>query len=250
MIYLHDGGFDGFLTCVYHHYYTEKATGIYPSKSYQLQLFEEVKFIETDKTLADKVHEAMADKFTEHMYSNVYHTFLSAEYHKDAYLLAYIQLAFRHGANTERLRSVDTVYRVQKIGRRVGFEKHRFLGLLRFSDIGHCLYARFEPDNNLLPLLGDHFVDRFKKERFIIHDARRKMAVIGYEGDWMVTDFDRIVQDNLLEEEILFRTLWKEYFEAIGIEGRKNLKLQQSFVPLKYRKHILEFHTQPRDTSL
>jgi len=175
------------------------------------------------------------------MYSNVYHTFLSDEYHKDFYLLDYMKLAFKYGLNTERLRSVDAIYRVQKIGRRVGFEKHRFLGLLRFSDIGTCLYAHFEPDNNIVTLMADHFADRFKEERFIIHDVGRKTAVIGYHGNWIVTDFDRVIKDDLLKEEVFFRTLWKEYFDAIGIEGRKNLKLQQSFVPLKYRKHIIEF---------
>ena len=26
--YLYDGTFEGILTCIYHHYYTDKATGI------------------------------------------------------------------------------------------------------------------------------------------------------------------------------------------------------------------------------
>ena len=242
MIYLHDGEFDGFLTCVYHHYYSGKANGIYPSSSYEPVLLEEVRFIDTDQGKADRVHDAIIEKFTEHMYANVYHTFLSNEYDKDTYLLAYLEIAFKQGANTERLRSLDAIYRVQKIGRQVGFEKHRFLGLLRFSDLGSCLYAAFEPDHNIISLLGDHFADRFKEERFIIHDVARKKAVIGYQGSWLLTDFDRVIEEDHLEEELFFRALWKRYFDAIGIEGRRNLKLQQSFVPLKYRKHILEFN--------
>lgn len=241
MVYLHDGTFDGFLTCVYNHYYERKVVGIYESSTYQPVLLEEVKFVTLDKDKANKVHSAMVEKFSEYMYSNVYHTFLSNEYDKDTWLLKYLEIAFVQGYNTERLRSVDEIFRVQKISRKVGFEKHRFLGLLRFTDIGSCLYARFEPDHNILTLLADHFSDRFKEERFIIHDVKRKIAVIGYMGNWMVTDFDRVMDEDLLDEEVFFRALWKEYFEAIGIEGRKNLKLQQSFVPLKYRKYLTEF---------
>lgn len=241
MVYLYEGDFDGFLTCIYHHYYTAQVDGIYESTLYQPQLLTEVKFIETDPEKAGIVHDAIIDKFTEYMYSNLYHTFLSNEYHKDTYLLEYLKLAFRLGVNTERLRSNDTIFRVQKIGRQVGFEKHRFMGLIRFSDIGTCLYAHFQPDHNIVTLLADHFSDRLKEERFILHDVGRKTAVIGFKGEWILTDFDRIIRDDLMKEEVFFRTLWREYFNAVGIEGRRNPKLQQSFVPLKYRKHLVEF---------
>ena len=33
--YLYDGTFEGFLTCVYHHYYTEPAAGICLKEEYQ-----------------------------------------------------------------------------------------------------------------------------------------------------------------------------------------------------------------------
>ena len=43
--YLYDGTFEGFLTCVYHHYYTEQAAGICLKAEYQSSLlggFQEV----------------------------------------------------------------------------------------------------------------------------------------------------------------------------------------------------------------
>ena len=36
--YLYDGTFEGFLTCVYHHYYTEQAAGICLKEEYQSSL--------------------------------------------------------------------------------------------------------------------------------------------------------------------------------------------------------------------
>lgn len=241
MYYLYDGEFDGFLTCVYNHYYEEEANGIYESSRYQPVLFEEVRYVDTDHDKSDKVHQAMISKFSQKMYFDVYNTFLSNEYEKDTMILAYLKIAFKHGENADRMRSVDEVYKVQKIGRQVGFEKHRFLGLLRFADLGDYLYAKFEPDHNIVTLMADHFADRYKNEKFVIHDVKRSIAVIGYQGKWLLTDFNQTIDENVLREEVFFRALWKEYFHRIGIEGRKNPKLQQSFVPLKYRTHILEF---------
>ena len=41
MFYLYDGSFDGFLCCVYAHYYQERADGIRIQGSEQMQLFYE-----------------------------------------------------------------------------------------------------------------------------------------------------------------------------------------------------------------
>lgn len=205
MHYLHDGEFDGFLTCVYKHYYEEEADGIYEAKRYQPVLLEEVKFVETNHEQSDTVHKAMIDQFSEVMYFNVYHTFfLSNDYEKDTLLLNYLKIAFKRGRDTDRMRSIDEIYQVQKIGRQVGMEKHRFLGLLRFTDVGEYLYAKFEPDHNIVTLLADHFSDRFKEEKFVIHDVKRSIAVIGYEGRWILTDFNHIIDDELLREEVFF----------------------------------------------
>lgn len=241
MVYLYEGEFDGFLTCIYRHYYEEAAEGIYEAKVYEPRLLEEAVYIKTNHEEADCVHKAMISKFSEEMYSNLYNTFLSNEYEKDTLLLNYLKVAFKHGRNTDRMRSVDQVYAVQKIGRQVGSEQHRFLGLLRFSDLGEYLYAKFEPDHNIVTLLAEHFADRFRDEKFVIHDVKRSIAVIGYEGRWLLTDFNQVIDEEVLGEEVFFRALWQEYFDKIGIEGRKNVLLQQSFVPLKYRKHIVEF---------
>lgn len=241
MYYLHDGELDGFLTCIYEHYYVLEAEGIYEAKKYERVLFEEARYMETNTEKSDIVHQAMIDQFSEAMYSNVYHTFLSNDYEKDTMLLNYLKIAFKCGRDTDRMRSVDEVYKVQKMGRQVGFEKHRFYGLLRFSDMGDYLYAKFEPDHNIVTLMADHFADRFKDERFVIHDVKRKIAVIGYDGQWLLTDFTHNMDGEMLAEELFFRDLWHQYFDSIGIEDRKNLKLQQSFVPLKYRKHLVEF---------
>lgn len=241
MHYIYDGEFDGFLTCIYKHYYSDKAAGIYSEKTYRPNLLDKSYKVITNQQQAEKVHKAMVKQFSWKMYADIHRTFLSNYYEKDSYLLEYLKIAFKEGEKTDHMRSLEAVYQVQKIGRQVGFEQHRFFGLLRFSQLGNCLYAKFKPDHDILSLLGPHFSDRLGKEKFIIHDIKRERAVVGQNGDWFLTDMVERPEQMLSKNEECIQDLWQTYFEHIGIEGRKNKQLQQSFVPLKYREYITEF---------
>ncbi|PKM93955.1 MAG: hypothetical protein CVU84_13685 [Firmicutes bacterium HGW-Firmicutes-1] len=246
MIYLHDGLFDGFLTCIYQHYYGQKASGIFDVNMYTPCLFDEVIAIETDTEKARKVYDSIFAKLSEEVYWTVFYTFLSNNPNKDCYLLQYLITAFKMGQSICLLHSHDVTYPVKRLSKKVMGESHRFLGILRFSDVGNCLYARIEPENDILMLLSDHFVDRFKNERFIIHDIKRGKAIISNQGQWVITDFELNEKIIYGEKELLFQGLWKKYFQSIGIESRINPKLQQQFVPLKYRKHVVEFHSDSK----
>lgn len=241
MIYLHDGHFDGFLTCIYEHYYTQKVIGIYPQSEYLPTLFDDAIFIKTDNHKAQKVYNALLDQLKEEIYWDIFYTFLSNEPNKDCYLLSYIVVAFKMGRDIYKLHTHEVTYPIKRISKRVMGERHRYLGILRFSDAGHCLYAPFEPENDILMTLSDHFVDRFKNERFIIHDIKRKKAMISNLGEWLITDFELKETLPASERELYFQGLWKSYFESIAIEARENKKLQRQFVPLKVRAHIVEF---------
>jgi len=247
MIYLYDGTYYGLLTCIYNHYYQEAVSEIYSISNYMGSLIDASKFIETKEAKAEKVERAIRDKFTPVGYRDMYQAFLSDEVYKDCYILSYIINGFTIGAAIDRLYSAPYVIKVRELSRRVGFEAHRFKGLLRFIDKKAFLYASFEPDNDILALIGDHFADRYLNERIIIHDLKRQKALVAYGGKWMLHDIETehilkmIGQEEVDQTEELLQVLWKGYFDHIGIEGRRNLQLQQSFVPLKYRKHILEF---------
>lgn len=241
MIYLYDGLFDGFLTCIYEHYYGQKADGIFSEEVYEPCLFEEVIKIETDVIKARKVYNSLLEKLSEEEYWNIFYAFLSNDPNKDCYLLRYLIVAFKMGSKIQCLHAHEATYPIMKLKGLVSRERHRFLGLLRFSDVGHCLYAPFEPDNDILMSLADHFVDRYKNERFIIHDIKRKKAIISNLGEWLITDFELDAPVAYSEGELFFQELWKQYFNSVGIESRKNKRLQQQFVPLKYRKNIIEF---------
>lgn len=266
MIYVYDNTFYGMLTAVYYHYYEKKADQIFADAKFGGHLVDEIRYIETHSIYAEKVEKAMYKKLSREGYLSMYRTFLSSEENKDTYILKYLEKGFKLGEKIDRLYADPDVIHIRELSKKVGFEAHRFLGLLRFEQKFNYLYGRYEPDHDITELIAQHFADRLKNEMFIIHDAKRKKMMFSNQGKWYIEQSNKVeVMERLLREEqaekkvmyneedyqrgslghiseeAMIQALWKKYFERIGIEGRKNLKLQQSFVPLKYRKNILEF---------
>jgi probable DNA metabolism protein len=177
MDYLYDGSFEGFLTAIYRHYYQEKAEGIYPEARYQYSLITNSHFVETDAALASKVYAAIQNKISGEALEKIFYVFLSSQPQKENLLLKYIILGFHLGSKINDYHTHPDVLPVMEIARKVSFEAHRFLGLLRFAEARGYLYAVFEPDHDILVLIADHFADRLAKENFIIHDRDRKSVV-------------------------------------------------------------------------
>ena len=73
MDYLYDGSFEGFLCCVYLHYYEEKASGIYVQTSYQNKLFQPCKIVDTDYERAERGYEAIESKISSRALKRVYY---------------------------------------------------------------------------------------------------------------------------------------------------------------------------------
>ena len=283
MNYLYDESFEGFLTCVYHHWYTEKAEGIFSERLYQLDLCRYAMTVETDEGKASRVLDAVTEKISKWDARRVYQAFCSNEPEKEMKLLRYIALGFRKGPKIRLMHGDPVVKAVEAAERRVGVETHRLTGLIRFSEVRNAgdgsllLYAKIEPDNDVLEFFADHFADRFKSEPIIIHDLRRGKAlfafgrkweiaallpgVIGGEGSGRVCDTGtgslRSARDGggmdsvgagpapLLEysgREQGYSALWKQYFEVMATKERVNPRCQRQFMPTRYHKHLTELN--------
>lgn len=253
--YLYDGTFFGFLTAIYHHYYKEKAAGIYPADRYQSSLLHPSYTIETNAEQAERVYEAIGKKISEEALKRVFYVFLSNHPDKDNIALRYLLLGFRLGGKISNLHSHPVVLDAQTLSKKVSFEVHRLTGLVRFSAIKHgvvagekeILYAHIEPDHDVLELLGEHFTDRFRNDPFILHDIRREKGLFYQNGEWVISPLERKVFSNLPEEEREYRRLWQLYFNAIAIEQRANSRCQRNFMPVRYWKHLTEMKV-PFDT--
>lgn len=257
MDYLYDGTFEGLLCCVYAHYYEAKAEGIFTREVYQQDMLREFTIIETDGTKATRVYEAIRDKISAETLRRVYAVYLSSEANREMKILNYVTLGFRMGHRVNLLHAAAAVFDVQQAEQKVYAEKHRYLGILRFSVIRadrsrelapgvqeqgrEVLYARLEPDHDIVELMAPHFADRYKNDPFILHDIGREKAVFAQGGHWYVSELGREAWTELAPGELEYRKLWKQYFETIAIKERTNPACQKRCMPVRYWKHLTEF---------
>mgnify|MGYP000877807060 FL=1 len=241
MDYLYDGTFEGLMTCIYYHYKKGKATGIYVISNYQQSIVYQSEIVETDILKAKIVSDAINRLISKEAYVHVYYCYLSNDAEKENLILDFLIFAFKYGRNTMNFYTHGKVLPINEIYKRVAREEHRVLGILRFSDIGGILYAKYSPDNDISILLADHFADRYKHEKFIIYDEKRKKVVVYANDNWEIKENINIDDIEFSIKETMIQKLWKQYFTDLAIKERKNINLQFQFVPSRYRKNMTEF---------
>ncbi|HOL20225.1 MAG TPA: TIGR03915 family putative DNA repair protein [Candidatus Hydrogenedens sp.] len=134
-----------------------------------------------------------------------------------------------------------SVYNILRIARQVQRQIHKLQGLLRFKEIeGDYLYASFSSDFDVIVPLTLYFSQRLNTERIILHDTKRHKAMYAEHGKLYTIQVNgKLPADT--PEEVYFQTLWRQYFETVSIEQRKNKKLQKQNVPLKFQSWVSEF---------
>lgn len=242
MDYLYDGTFEGLMTCIFYHYKKEKSSGIFELSSYQQSIMNDFEIIKTDYEKAKLVCDAINNKISREAYINIYYCYLSDNINKEKIILDFLVFAFKYGKDTMNFFSHDKVLPINEIYLKVAKEVHRFLGILRFSDVDGILYSKFSPDNDILILLVEHFADRYKYEKFIIHDEKRKKVVAYANEKWEIKEVPNPINIEYSNNEKMIQNLWKQYFTDLAIKERTNINLQFQFVPSRYRKNMVEFH--------
>ena len=244
MDYLYDKTFDGFLCCVYNHYYLEKATGIFPSSSYQQSLLNKCFTVVTDEGHAKRVYNAIKDKISIHDIKRIYRAFHTDTKDMEMKLLNYIILAFKNGSKIRLLHGNQIVIDVQEAEQKLGREVHRLCGLVRFSVIcegeNEILFSTIDADNDVLQFLAPHFTDRFHKSAFIIHDQKRNKSLVSFNREWYISDELDLSSIKYAASEEEYRKLWRRYFEIMAIKERINPKCQKNFMPVRYWKNLTE----------
>ncbi len=161
---------------------------------------------------------------------------------------------FRQGKEVMRNFADPDVLTVTQIARRVMHEAHRMMQFVRFQKAKDGTYlAVISPDHNVLPLVIDHFHDRFNDQPWLIYDAHRHY---GYHYDGQtppirVTFEDeasvpfslsdgKLSDDLLSSDDHLLQDLWRTYFKAICIRERMNPRKQLNDMPRRYWKYLTE----------
>ena len=255
LVYTFDQTLDGVLSAVFDAYFRHQQPDMLIGEGEQMPLFcEETWQVVTTEEKASRVWAGLEKHVSKEALKLLMVSWLSEEKALSTPLFHYIYKVFgTKGASIERNFSDPDVLYVTNTARRVMHEQLRMKQFIRFQKAKDGTYlAVVSPDNDVLPLITDHFQDRFNDQPWLIYDARRRY---GYYYDGKVVtritftddttlpfslDDGKLHEELLSENDQLFQDLWRTYFKAICIKERMNPKKQLSDMPRRYWKYMTE----------
>lgn len=173
----------------------------------------------------------------------LFYLYLSNEKNKENIMYYFYLNALRYKDTILKRRNLNCVTEANRIIKYVKGENHKFKGFVRFKELNSkILYSEINPTNNILPILSIHFKNRLKEECWIIKDVNRNIYALYDKKAIQIVNVEKIPLnvENLSNTEIEMETMWKTFYNTIGIEERKNNRCRMNFMPKKYWKYILE----------
>jgi len=241
VVYHYDGSFDGLLCCVFESYdKKEIPIDIVLPDTSQPQLFSG-KSIPTDVQKARRVMASIPQKIGPAALNYVRHAFLTCLAQKELYILQFLRLGYHHGPSAMNMLTNNIVNTIDKAVKHLNRESHLLKGFLRFSIFNNVLVGEIAPKNFVLPLLTQHFCERYPQERFLIHDKTHGMGLIYQPYQSAVIPIATLEMPEADEEEQGFRELWRVFYDTIAIQERHNPECRRSHMPMRYWKYMTEF---------
>ncbi len=245
-ILLYDGSFEGLLCCVFKIY--EQKLKIFRVQQYSeplIDLFAEKIEIVTEKTKAERVWAGIMRKASQRSIQRIFYSYLAEIRGEEHNIIRYIQYLIDSKKNIEENLSHPVVQRMDDVVKMVNRERHRMKAFVRFELLKDGIYySSIEPDFNVLPLIKDHFKNRYADQKWIIYDVKRNYGLYYdfREVEQMSLDVSpKATSENIFqEEEVLYQELWKGYFKHTNIESRKNTALHVRHVPKRYWSRLTE----------
>lgn len=246
---LYDGSYEGWLTAVFEVYeYKLKDVVFAKEEISNTLLFSEIQLVITDNAKANRVLNGLEQRLSHHGFNNLYFAFLSEMDQIEEILFRFVQYVFSSPMNIEGDLSRNEVLNVKKAAHLTGKESHRMKAFVRFKlTKDNLYYAIIEPDCDVLPLIEQHFKNRYADQRWLIYDSKRKYGIY-YDLENVSTvemQFESNPSSSSLaeindENEEFFENLWRNYFKSVNIESRKNTKLHIKHMPKRYWKNLTE----------
>ncbi len=254
IVYTFDGTMDGLLTAVFDAYSLHQQPEQLLAEGDALPLFCDYTYqVTTDEEKARRVWSGLEKRLSREAMKLISVSWLSDLKELNTPLFQYICKVFRMGDISRNYADTD-VLTVTNIARRVMHEQLRMKQFIRFQKAKDGTYlAVVSPDHNVLPLIIDHFEDRFNDQPWLIYDAKRHFGYY-YDGD---AEAVRITFENesavpfnlsngklddavISSDDQLLQDLWRTYFKAICIKERLNPRKQLNDMPRRYWKYMTE----------
>ena len=254
MVYIFDGTMDGLLTAVFDAFALHEQPETLLTEGEALPLFcERTQTVHTDEEKARRVWTGLEKILSREAMKLISVSWLSELKELNGHLFRYICKVFTAGKGIERHFADPDVLAVTNIARKVLHEQLRMKQFIRFQKAKDGTYLGVvSPDHNVLPLIIDHFQDRFNDQPWLIYDAKRHYG-FNYDGKTVIRitfEDEAAVPFNLangkLDDSVmssddqLLQDLWRTYFKAICIRERMNPRKQLNDMPRRYWKYMTE----------
>ena len=224
-------------------------------EGYQPELFMEYQGVEPDMEKADKVFRTLEQKMYREDFEALYRAVLSADEQKADSIYKMIVLALHNRRklihNLEHL----VISHIFRNARKTANEAAHYREFLRFRELENgSLFSVLAPQAQILPLIGEHFADRFPMENFMIYDRTHHAMLLHPAGQsWLIYDgIEDFSEEALLlsEKEKEMSRGWRIFFDTVAIKERKNQKLQQQLMPGKFRRYVTEAFEKEEKSAL
>ena len=256
-IYVFDGTMDGLLTAVFDAFLLKEQPEQLLAEGDALPLFcDHTYHVSTDEEKARRVWAGLEKKLSREALRLISVSWLSELRELNTPLFLYICKVFRQGDISRNFADAN-VLAVTNIARRVLHEQLRMKQFIRFQKAKDGTYLGVvSPDHNVLPIITDHFQDRFNDQPWLIYDAKRRYGyyydptngasqatrITFTEDTTLPFDLEtgKLSDELLSENDQLFQELWRTYFKAICIRERLNPRKQLNDMPRRYWKYMTE----------
>ena len=261
LVYTFDQTLDGVLSAVFDAYFRKQQPDMLIGNGQQMPLFcEEVWPVTTTEEKASRVWAGLEKHLSKEAMKLITVSWRSEDAQLSTPLFHYLYKVFQNGKSIERNFSDPDVLFVTNTARRVLHEQLRMKQFIRFQKAKDGTYlAVVAPDNDVLPLIINHFQDRFGDQPWLIYDAKRhygyyyspqqpsptgeSIVRITFEDETSVPfslEDGKLRDDVLSDNDLLFQNLWRTYFKAICIKERMNPRKQLNDMPRRYWKYMTE----------
>lgn len=254
-IFTYDSTFEGFLTVVFECYRQGVYPGdIRPQAKLQGSLFGGHTFVASDSVKAERVWNGIRAKMEGQNRDMLFYSFLSESDGIEIKILRFIRRLLSERFNIETDFGDPDVLFLNQAARQVKREGMRMMQFVRFQRTADGLwFCGIEPRYDVIPLVINHYKNRFPGQKWIIYDLKRDYGIYN-DGNEVskisitqkeFSTMDGAMDDSMLEEgEIFYQNLWKTYFKNINIRERKNLRLQRQHLPQRFWQYLPEMKDQ------
>lgn len=203
--------------------------------------------VETDPEKAGRVWAGLEKKLSPLALKQFIYAWLTGEAAEAELAVRYVRAVF--GGVRETDFSHPDVMGLRRTAFKVGREKEQMLQFVRFQKtVDGVYFAAVNPVYNVVPLVLDHFADRFADQKWIIYDLGRGFGFYYDLESLCEIDFykpvdqktGRLNEAELAEGETLLQEAWRAYFAAVSIPERANPRLQRQYMPKRFWPYLTE----------